>query len=331
MCGDDTVKLPRLHWAVSVLLMGTPFSVQSHAQTATSGGLAGVVTDLSHAVIPDAVVEVKDLSKGTTESAKTDRAGTYHFFFLAPGRYELIAAHAGFRTRTQTVDVPLGLAVSVNVALDVGPARTTLDVRDDAPPLRAETGDVSATVGRQQISEVPNPGNDLTYVVQTAAGAVMNTDQQGGPYFSLLGMPGTSYLYTIDGMNDNDNSLNLNNAGPLVLLLGQNQVQEATVLSTGYAGQFGGAAGGIVNYITKSGSNAVHGNAQYYWNGRVLNANNWFNNAFGSPRPFDIANQWAASLGGPIRRDKVFFFVDTEGLRVFLPQNFLVNLPSPDF
>ena len=102
-------------------------------------------------------------------------------------------------------------------------------------------------------------------------------------------------------------------------------------MSTGYSGQFGGAAGGNINYITKSGSNEFHGNAQYYWNGRVFNANDWFNNAFGNPRPFDIANQWAGSLGGPIKKDKLFFFFDTEGLRLLIPQFFRVLIPSPQF
>ena len=86
-----------------------------------------------------------------------------------------------------------------------------------------------------------------------------------------------------------------------------------------------------MNYITKSGNNEFHGNAQYYWNGRILNANDWFNNAFGNPRPFDIANQWAGSLGGPIKRDKVFFFFDTEGLQVVIPQLLEVQIPSPQF
>jgi len=90
-------------------------------------------------------------------------------------------------------------------------------------------------------------------------------------------MPGTSNLFTINGMNDNDSSINLNMIGELLLLLGQNQIQEATVVSIGYSGQFGGAAGANINYITKSGGNQYHGNTQYYWNGRVFNANDWFN------------------------------------------------------
>jgi hypothetical protein len=156
----------------------------------------------------------------------------------------------------------------------------------------------------------------------------MNTEMQGLTGFSILGMPGNSYQFTIDGMNQNDNGENLILGGSLGLTLGQNQIQEATVVSTGYSGQFGGSAGGNINYITKSGSNEVHGNAQYYWNGRVLNANDWFNNAL-LARPFDIANQWAGSLGGPIKKNKLFFF-DTEGLRVDSQFLFLV-IPTPEF
>jgi hypothetical protein len=219
----------------------------------------------------------------------------------------------------------------VNVTLDIAKENTTVKVTGEAPLIQAENGDVSTTINQRQISDVPNPGNDLTYIVQTAPGVVMNTDIQGGANFSILGMPGTSYLYTMDGMNDNDNSINLSLVGSLNLLLGQNLIQEATVVSTGYSGQFGGAAGGNVNYITKSGGNEFHGNAQYYWNGRVFDANDWLNNAFGVPRPFDIANQWAGSLGGPIKKDKLFLFFDTEGLQVVIPQLLEVQIPSPQF
>src|SRR5437764_1467659 len=165
-----------------------------------------------------------------------------------------------------------------------------------------------------------------TLAVITEADVVMNTDgpNSTGMNFSILGMPSTSYLYSIDGV---DNPA----TGVLGLMLGQNQIQEATVVSTGYSGQFGNAAGGNINYITKSGSNQFHGNAQYYWNGRVLNANNLFNNAFGFPRPFDIANQWAGSFGGPIKKDRLFFFFDMEGLRVLIPSIAQVLIASPEF
>src|SRR6185369_4141086 len=168
------------------------------------------------------------------------------------------------------------------------------------------------------------------YIVQTAPGAVMNT-QAGDGNSAIFGLPATSNLYTLDGMNENDPFLNLNNSGATNLLLGQNDVQEASVVSNGYSAQYGGLGGANVNYVTKSGTNKFHGNAQYFWNGSALNANNVFNDAAGVDKPFDNANQWAASFGGPVRKDKSFFFINTEGLRVVLPTSLAVNVPSPLF
>jgi hypothetical protein len=316
---------------LAVLVVTASYAYKLNAQTTISGGLTGVVTDPSHAVVPDAGVEIKDNAKGVTQSAKTDREGVYLFFFLAPGRYTLTVTHVGFREEKRAINILLGPPVSVNVTLQLAKASTSLSVMAEAPLIQAENGDVSATMNQKEISEVPNPGNDLTYIAQSAPGAIMNTDTQAGANFSILGMPGTSYRYTVDGLSDTEHLYHVQLAGALFLLLGQNQIQEANVVSTGYSGQFGGAAGGNINYITKSGSNEYHGNAQYYWNGRVFNANDWFRNAFGSPRVFDIANQWAGSFGGPIKKDKLFFFFDTEGLRLLVPQNFQVLIPSPQF
>ena len=289
------------------------------------------MTDASHAVVPDAVVEIKDNTKGTSQSARTDHDGVYQFSFLAPGRYFLTVTRDEFRKDSRAVNILLGPPVTANVTLELAKASTTVKVMGEVPLVQAENGDLSTTMSQKEISEVPNPGNDLTYIAQTAPGVVMSTDIQGGANFSSLGMPGTSNLYTINGMNDNDNGGNLSMVGELLLLLGQNQIQEATVVSIGYSGQFGGAAGANINFITKSGGNQYHGNAQYYWNGRVFNANNWFNNALLLPRPFDIANQWAGSLGGPIKKDKLFFFFDTEGIRVEIPQQFVGTVPTPQF
>ncbi len=313
-----------------ILLLLLCLSNKLSAQTTASGGLTGVVTDPSSAAVPNAIIELRDNAKGTTQATNTDREGVYQFFFLAPGKYTLTVTKDRFRTDSRAVNVLLGPPVTVNVMLELATESTTVKVTGEAPLIRAENGDVSTTMNQKQISEVPNPGNDLTYIAQTAPGVVMDTDQAGA-LFSILGMPGTSYLHTMDGMNDNDNSVNLNLVGVLGLLLGQNQIQEATVVSTGYSGQFGGAAGGNINYITKSGSNGFHGNAQYYWNESVLNSNDWFVNAIGKSRPFDIANQWAGSFGGSIKRDKLFFFFDTEGLRLLIPHLFFVTIPSPQF
>jgi len=134
-------------------------------------------------------------------------------------------------------------------------------------------------------------------------------------------------------MYDNDPFLNLNNSGATNLLLGNNEIQEASVTSNGYSGQFGGFAGATVNYVTKSGSNQFHGNAAYWWNGAVMNANDWFHNNTVpvTPKTFDNANQWAASFGGPIKKDKAFFFANYEGLRVLVPVTQTVTLPSAQF
>jgi hypothetical protein len=145
---------------------------------------------------------------------------------------------------------------------------------------------------------MPNPGNDLSHYVQTAPGATMNT-QGGYGNSATYGISATSNLFTVDGMNENDPFLNLNNSGATNLLLGANDVQTATVVNNGYSGEYGTLAAANVNYVTKSGTNKFHGNAEYFWNGSVLNANGWFLNNSGSPRSFDNANQWAASIGGP--------------------------------
>jgi hypothetical protein len=353
--GLPLVSVGWVYWCASMrtelalrlllLLSLLVISIQgSYAQTTTSGGLTGVVSDPSEAVVPDANVEIRDNTKGTTQATRTDSDGGYRFFFVAPGSYTLTVSHPGFGEESQKINVLLGPAGTRNITLKVAGTNTTVKVSDEIPLLQTENGDVSATMNQLQISEVPNPGNDLTYIAQTAPGAIMNTDGigfGGAGNFSMLGMPGASNLFSINGMNGNTQIehhvstdsiiLNTNNSGVLGMMLGQNEIQEATVVSNGYSGQFGGAAGSIVNYLTKSGSNAFHGNVQYYWNGTALNANDWFDNAFQSPRPFNNANQWAGSLGGPIKREKLFFFFDTEGMLVTLPASFQVVLPSPAF
>jgi hypothetical protein len=310
------------------------FSIQLDAQSTTSGGLTGVVSDPGHAIVPSAKVEIRDNTRGTLQTAKTDSDGVYRFFFLAPGRYTLTVSHPGFRDESQELSVLLGPPGTRNITLKLAGASVTVKVTDEIPLLQAENGDVSITMSQKQISEVPNPGNDLTGIAQTAPGAVMNTDTigfGGSGNFSILGMPAVSNLFTINGMNDNNPMFNVNNSGVLGMLLGQNGVQEATIVTNGYSAQFGGAAGASVNYITKSGSNLFHGNAQYYWNGTVLNANDWIDNAFGNPRPPDSAHQWAGSIGGPIKKDKLFFFVDSEGMNILMPAEIPVVLPSKQF
>jgi hypothetical protein len=334
---DRTCPLTRWKLSIQLLLilfLALCLVLDARAQTTTSSGLTGVVSDPSHAVVPAAVVELRDNTKGTIQTAKTDADGVYRFFFLATGRYTLTVSHAGFREESHDVNVLLGPSGTLNLALEIAKESITVKVTGEVPLIQAENGDVSTTIGLLQVSQLPNPGNDLTYIAQTAPGAIMNTDAVGVyslGNFSVLGMPGTSNLFTFNGMNNNNIQVNTNNSGAMNMLLGQNEVLEATIVSNGYSGQFGGAAGASVNYVTKSGGNDFHGNAAYYWNGTAFNANDWIDNATHVSRPFDIAHQWAGSLGGAIRKDKLFFFFDSEGMRALLPSGFQVVLPSAQF
>jgi len=306
------------------------YTVPVVAQSITSGDVTGTVTDPSNAAVPNANVTLKNRDTGATQTRTTNGQGYYRFQLLNPGNYTVSVSAPGFQAGEQPVSVVVGQASAVNVQLSLAGASQTVEVTAEGGVVQTENGNISTTFTPQQIELLPNPGNDLSYIVQTAPGAVMNT-QAGFGNSAIYGLPATSNLFTINGANENDPFLNLNNSGATNLLLGANDVQQTTVVSNGYSGQYGTLAGANVNYVTKSGTNNWHGNLEYFWNGRFMNANNYFNNQSGTPRPFDNANQWAASFGGPIRKDKTFFFVNTEGLRVLLPTNTQVKIPSPAF
>jgi len=325
------MNLKRFFFVAFALLVAFAFLQATPAKAqVTSGNIVGTVTDPSGAVVPGAQVTLKSSARGNTQSTKTNAGGVYQFFLVEPGAYNITVNATGFAAASRDINVVLGAPTEVSIALSVSGGGTTVTVTEAAPLTQNENGDVATTLSQQQVSQVPNPGNDLSFVAQVAPGVVMNT-QGGYGNFSSYGMPGTSNLFTINGMDDNDPFLNLNNSGATNLLLGQNEIQEATVVQNGYSGTFGEFAGANVNYITKSGGNDFHGNAIYYWNGRAMNANDWFKNADGVNRPFDNVNQWAGSFGGPIKKDKLFFFFNTEGLRVLLPTSSAVFIPTPAF
>jgi hypothetical protein len=300
-------------------------------QSLTSGDITGTVLDPSGAAVSNATVTLTNKDTGTTQTTTTNSTGAYRFSLLNPGKYSLSVNAPGFQTVAKhVVTVAVGQAASVDIQLQVAGANTTVEVTSQAGVVQTENGNVTTTITPEQVENIPNPGNDLSYYVQTAPGATMNT-QAGYGNTSTFGISATSNLFTVDGMNENDPFLNLNNSGATNLMLGANDVATASVVNNGYSGEYGELAGANVNYVTKSGSNKFHGNAEYFWNGSVLNANDWFHNNTHTPRAFDNANQWAASFGGPVIKDKTFFFVDTEGLRLLIPTAQPVNIPSPEF
>ena len=314
---------------LAVMSMG---SGRLAAQTSATGDVAGIVTDPSGAVVPDAKISLKDEVKGNIQETKTNKDGAYRFSLLTPSAYSVTVTAAGFQTFTQDAVVAVGQVATLNAHLSVGAANATVTVTEAAPLLQTENGDTSTTLTQQQLSEVPNPGNDLTYVALLAAGTVMNTQGGGaGGNVEAFGLPATSNLFTVNGMDDNDPFLNVNNSGGSNLLLGSNEMQEVDVVTNGYSGAYGTLAGVNVNYVTKSGGNDFHGNLVYYWTGRAMDATDYITHANGEPKPFNNANQWAASFGGPIKKDKLFFFLNTEGLRVLIPVPQFITIPTTAF
>jgi hypothetical protein len=324
----------RLLTLLAVMALIVPSAVWG--QGITSGAVSGVVTDASNAVVPNATVTLKSDATGEVLTQTTGSSGAFNFPLLKPGTYRVGLAQQGFRTISEKVEVVLGQTNTANIKLEVGSTSETLEVSGEAPLLQTEDANISTTFNTAQIAALPAPGGDITSYAQTAPGVLMNT---GGSYgnFSAFGLPATSNLFTLNGNDENDPFLNLNNSGSSNLLLGQNEVQEVAVVSNGYTAQYGRQAGVQVDYTTKSGSNAFHGNAAFFYNSSAFNANDWFQKnseiSGGTPnhQPFAVNHMWAGSVGGPIVKNKLFFYVDQEGLYYALPSEQHVFLPTSAF
>src|ERR1700733_1349452 len=317
---------------LAALSLLVSFQAQSHAQSITAGDVTGSVTDPTGAAIPGAMVTLTNANTNASQNATTNNEGSYRFAFVAPGAYRVTASATGFQSQTQAgIIASAGQPTTANIQLAVAGASQTVDVVESGTSVQTQNADVATNFNQQMIENLPNPGGDITYFAQTSPGVVMNTDGGNGN-FSALGMPGTSNLFTINGMNDNDPYLSVNNSDASTLMLRSNDVAEANIINNAYSGQYGQYAGSQVAYITKSGSNQFHGDAIYNWNGRALNANQFFSNAVGQPTSFNNFNQWASDVSGPVWKNHTFFDADYEGLRNLLPgSSTLTLIPSPQF
>ena len=304
------------------------------AQTRTTGDLSGVVADPEGAVVANASIALTHKGTGATLTSSTDSDGSYRFALLPPGEYSATASKWGFQTITKAVQVSVGGSATANFQFSaVSSLHEVIVVRENAAEVETNDANLNTTFTAKQIELQPNPGNDLSAVALTTPGAVMNTAGGAltGGNFEVYGLPSTSNLFTVDGASITDPYFNINSTGAANLTLGLNDVQESTVVANGYSGTFGGAAGATVSFVSKSGTNSLHGNAIYWWNGGALNANEYFRKSQGLPRLFANANQYAASLGGPIKKDKAFFFFDTEGIYLAVPSPGPLNLPTVPF
>jgi hypothetical protein len=285
------------------------------AQTQISGAIAGTVTDPTGAAIPGATVTITNTATGVTKSVKSGAAGDFSVGLLQPGQYTVEVAASGFRTVQRSLAVAVGQAATVNVSLSIAQGVQTVQVEGQAVPiLQTENSNLSTTLTQQQVQSLPNPGGDITDYINMTQGVVENT-QMGYGNSSAFGLPATSNNFTVNGAEDNDPFLNLNNSGPSNLLLGSNDISEVSIVANAYSAQYGALGGVQENIISRSGSNQFHGNANYYWTNSDINANDWFNDNAGQPQSFSNANQWGAAAGGPIKHNRAWFFVNYEGLR----------------
>lgn len=285
------------------------------AQTLTSGDIAGTIQDASGAVIPGANVKALNTGTGLVKETTTGAAGDYRISLLQPGAYTVTVTANGFRTTQASLTLSVGQIASQNFKLSLAQSSQTVEVMaQEVPLLQTDTSDMSTTITMDQIQNLPNPGGDVTYPINVTQGVVMNT-QGGYGNSEAFGLPATSNNFTINGAESNDPFLNLNNSGPSNLLLGSNDVDEINVVANAYGAQYGSLGGVQENILTRSGTNKFHGNVVYYWTNSDLNANQWFNDNTGTPQAFSNANQGGAAIGGPIVKDKAFFFANYETLR----------------
>jgi len=310
------------------LLAGSCLPVK--AQNATTGEIVGTVNDPAGAVVAGAKIQLRSLAQSETRETQTSGAGLYRFALLPPGKYELKIEANGFESVVRTVEVSLGITQTVDLQLTIGATSQVVTVIEQAPLLQASDASVATTISETTVQNVPNPGNDITYTALLTPGTTENT-AGGSGNFSANGVSATSNLFTVNGMDDNDPYLNVNNSGATNLTLGQNEVQEVSVVTNGYGGQFSGLAGSNVNITTRSGTNDFHGDLKYFWNGRTLNANPTFNNSSDTPRSFVNANQYGGDFGGPIIKNKLFGYFNTEGLYLVIPTATKTVVPTQQF
>jgi Carboxypeptidase regulatory-like domain len=299
------------------------------AQNATTGSINGTVMDSTGAVVPNATVSVIDKTTGSSLKLTTNAEGRFTAPFLKPDVFQVSATSPGLQSVTTTVQVLTGQQSAVNVMLT--PTASVQEVQVDANNVQlidTQTSNTTTTFTTEQFQNLPAPGGDITTIAYTVPGVVVGAGTQGFGAIVSDGLPGLSNLVVINGADYSISLYNIANSGSSNLTLGQQEIAQAAVVQNGYSTQYGRQAGIIETYATKSGSNRIHGLAQWDYNSAGLNANDFFNNQAGIPRSKAVSNQYAAQIGGPIKRDKLFFFADTEGIRYVQPTTGFVNLPS---
>lgn len=331
--------MPKLLACVLLLFLVRTLAL---AQGETTSAILGSVTDPTGAAIPSAIVTVTNIENGLRRSVKTDDSGRFSFPQLKPGMYAVKAEADRFETQQNNkVLAGLGQKQTADFKLNIATASATVLVQDQAPLINPDNPNTSTTLSAQALEDLPNPGGDLTYPLQFAPGALINTAGSGNDFVGgtngygnvqFNGLPSLSNGYIVDGLETNDPLTNLNSGLATNLVLGLNSIAEVTVNTLSYAVDQGRYGASQVNYVTKSGTNQFHGNLYELWNGSKFNAADFFTNATpGNHQPRSTVNHFGGSLGGPIIHDKLFFFFDSEWVRMALPIVTAATVPTPAF
>jgi hypothetical protein len=331
--------MPRCSAARIVLLF---LVLRAYPQGETTSAIVGTVLDQSNAALPGATVVVTGSETGLRRSLVTGDSGRFSFSQLKPGTYVIEVTAAGFEAQKSSVTAAVGQTQTADFVMAVASAvREDIIVTAEAPLINTDNPNTSTTLSAKAMENLPNPGSDLTYPAQFAPGALINTAgssndfvgaQNGYGNVQFNGLPALSNAYVVDGLESNDPLTNLNSGLSTNLVLGLNSIAEVTVNTTSYAVDQGRYGAAQITYVTKSGTNAFHGNLYELWNGSKLNAADFFTNATpDNQKPRSNVNHFGGSLGGPVKRNRLFFFGDFEQLRIALPIVTPVTVPTTPF
>ena len=310
-----------------VICVISVFAAQGYAQV-VGATLSGTITDPSGSVVPNAMVSVRNTATGVTRTVTADTAGLYVAPNLLPGTYEVSVTSPGFSTARQSnVELGVGAQQQLNFSLKVGETTQTVEVTEAAPQIQLASSTISAEVEATTVRELPLNGRDWASLATLSPGVNALETQQPfesgalrgnrgfGAQLTISGGRPTQNNYRLDGMSIND----YGNGGPGSVLgvnLGVDAIQEFSVITGNYSAEYGKTSGGVVNAISKSGTNSFHGDVYEFFRNDALDANDFFSNAAARPKPTYRRNQFGGAAGGPIIKDRTFIFGDYEGLRL---------------
>jgi outer membrane receptor protein involved in Fe transport len=290
------------------------FAAAAWAQRDT-GQITGTVRDPSGAVITDAKVTVTSTTTGMVRESTTNMAGLVAVAGLPPDTYEVTVEASGFQKFVQKAVVTVGATTDLPVELKVSGTSTTVEVAESAVAVNTDTQTLSQTVSSRQLDDLPTSPTRNPYALVAISGNVAeDAGGQGGNRgagFSINGQRSASTDILLDGA-DNVDAFNATYGQQVPL----DSVQEFSVLTNNFTAEYGRASGGVVNLVTKSGSNEFHGSAYEFNRISDLSSNTFENNALGIDRPVFARNDFGFSVGGPIKKNKLFFFENAEWIRV---------------